>query len=138
MAAELKKRAGERAAPAGSAEKAAEDPGPPSQVVIYRKSAFIGMSIELHVSVDGRFIGNLASGTYFNLNLPPGTHQISVAKKSGALLRGTCNQTLSVASGEKYFLETDTGDWGNITNCGLSRTNESVGASEITGLARRN
>ncbi len=124
--------------PSPIADSVADDRASSAQVVIFRKSAFVGMNIELPVTIDGKFIGILASGTYFTLSLNAGLHQIGVSKKSGGLLRGTCRETLDVVAGETHFIEADVGKFGLISDCGLIRTDEPNGVSAIDGLARRN
>lgn len=69
------------------------------QVVFFRPSKFVGAAIGYKVREGETELGKLRNGTYFVIQVEPGTHQYTVHSEAKDVL------TLEVDAGETYFVE---------------------------------
>jgi hypothetical protein len=80
----------------------------PNKAAIYivRQASYKGKAILFQVSVDGKLLGGIAAGTYYEVEIDPGTHNISA-------LSGENQSSLEVSAdaGSVHFVQTQV-RWG--------------------------
>jgi len=73
-------------------------------VYLYRNEAF-GAALKLSVNVDGKYIGQTASKTYFMWLLPPGKHELT------SVAENTSKVNLDAKAGQTYYIWQEVKMW---------------------------
>ncbi len=100
------------------------------RIYIFRESKFAGGAVKIPVSIDGKIIGQSASGTYFAVDVLPGQHQISCFADSNSEVNITINK------GELSFIEHNS-TWGALlAGCEVLEVPVAEGQKEVLKLKR--
>ena len=51
------------------------------RVVFFRPRAFIGFAMSARIYLDAKLVGSSRNGTYFNVDVRPGKHKVTIGKK---------------------------------------------------------
>lgn len=107
------------------------------KLVVFRESALLfGAAVTVAVSVDGAPAGILTTGSYVEIDLPPGARQI-VARRlsSNGADMGQCRQGVNIVADQQHFFLVNI-IWG--TGCEFIAVQESNGPQEIGSLVKSN
>jgi Protein of unknown function (DUF2846) len=127
------------AVPVGAAFTAASKPPEgQAQVYIYRKSRMYASGQSFYVQLDKQDMGKLANGSYVQLQIPAGSHMVSVQP---GVLSGTYTAQLQLKPGETAYLSVEVaGFLPNVTlnalmqGSMLNRQDPTVAQREMQGL----
>ncbi|HEX5218803.1 MAG TPA: DUF2846 domain-containing protein [Verrucomicrobiae bacterium] len=114
-----------------SADRAAKSFKPPagkSSIYVFRESAFAGKGVAVPVSVDGRLVGTVGSGTFARVNVEPGNHVVaSYTAESGPALN------VPTEAGGNYFVELETHFGMTAARATLRRVGDAEGRKGVLG-----
>jgi hypothetical protein len=97
-----------------------------AHIYLFRKSKFTGSAVVLPVMINQKIIGGTKIGTYFFLEVDPGTYAISSQNISSMP-----SINLKVEAGKNYFIEQNFHTWYLTPTVTLDLVDESQGKAEI-------
>lgn len=106
-------------------------------IYVYRLDGWVGSADKFPVAIDGRLLGTIANGTYYLVDVTPGSHDVSIGwgpgmlpSPAGSLNARVVVTTLATVPGEIYFVRAGHG------NQNHQRVDQTTGRRELLACCR--